>query len=275
MCLLTFFPEGQMPDEEALLNGTEVNNDGHGYAIVHGRNLLIRRGLNAGEIIDSFMVDRGRLPHGPALFHSRMSTHGAEDIKNCHPFNVGGDPRTVLAHNGILPSKVHPGKGDRRSDTRIAAEDFIPRFGPLRRRKVRAGLERWMSPANKMVILTVDPKFQERAYILNEEAGIWDGGIWYSNDWYRPWKYSTRHLNHFASYYAATSRDGTLIDEETHCLDCMERYEDCLCYWAGKDTFEKKWGTGAARTSAGETVTGTGWWSDGVTIGKGPKPDAK
>lgn len=188
MCLLTFLPAGALPDTDALLNGAEVNDDGHGFAIVTGDRILIRHGMSAEPMIEAFVADRREHPDGPALFHSRFSTHGNErDLANCHPFLLGGDARTVIAHNGVLPKVVQPAKGDPRSDTRIAAETFLPAFGSLRLRRTRLRVERWMTPANKIVILTVDRRFRDRAYILNEQEGIWDGGIWYSNDGYRPY----------------------------------------------------------------------------------------
>jgi glutamine amidotransferase len=190
MCLLTFLPASTQPDTDALHIGAAANNDGHGLAIVAGDRLdelIVHRGMNAKDVIAAFTAARTEHPAGPALFHSRLATHGKTNVDNCHPLVVGGDCRTVLAHNGVLPQAVQPRKGDRRSDTRIAAEDFIPAFGSLRARRIRLKLARWMTPDNKMVILTVDRRFKQRAYILNEQAGIWDGGIWYSNTGYRPY----------------------------------------------------------------------------------------
>src|SRR4051812_17252054 len=186
MCLLTFFPAGVLPDTDALLNGAIVNNDGHGYGIVADGRLIVGRGMDADAVIAAFAAARAEHRDGPALFHSRFGTHGKPCVDNCHPFPVGGDARTVIAHNGVLPAAVQPSKGDARSDTRIAAEDFIPALGSLRARRIRLRLQRWMTPHNKIVILTVDRRFKQRSYILNENCGIWDGGIWYSNDGYRP-----------------------------------------------------------------------------------------
>lgn len=188
MCLLTFLPAGVLPDTDALVNGAEVNDDGHGFAIVTDNRILIRHGLSGEPMIEAFDTARREHLDGPALFHSRLATHGTErDLANCHPFCLGGDDRTVLAHNGVLPKAVQPDKGDPRSDTRIAAETFLPAFGSLRLRRTRQRVQRWMTPANKIVILTVDRRYRERAYILNEAAGIWHNGIWYSNDGYRPY----------------------------------------------------------------------------------------
>lgn len=186
MCLLIFLPAGRRPDQVALRTGAAVNGDGHGFAIVTADRLIVDKGLDGEAMVAAFVRARAAHPDGPALFHSRIRTHGQFTVDNCHPFPVGGDPRTVIAHNGILPVDVHPAKGDNRSDTRIAAEDYLPRLGPLRLRRTRLRLERWMGPTNLMALLTIDRRYRERAYLFNEAAGIWDDGIWYSNDSYQP-----------------------------------------------------------------------------------------
>lgn len=185
MCLLTYLPEGVLPDTHALRTGTLHHPDGHGFAIVTDGALLTQHGLDADHMVGCFHTLRQRHPDGPALFHSRWATHGAHDLGNCHPFPVGGDAGTVLAHNGVLPKRARPTTTDPRSDTRIAAEEILPRFGSLRQQRVRRAVERWMGPDNLMVVLTIDPGFRRPGYILNEAKGIWDQGIWYSNGSYR------------------------------------------------------------------------------------------
>jgi glutamine amidotransferase len=256
MCLLTFLPADVMPDTTALLNGAYLNDDGHGFAIVTDDHLIVHHGMDAEVIVDAFAAARHAHPHGPALFHSRFGTHGKRTVDNCHPFPVGGDERTVVAHNGVLPDAVQPAKGDPRSDTRIAAEDFLPTFGSLRARRTRQRLQRWMTTHNKMVILTVDRRFKEPAYILNENAGTWDGGIWYSNDGYLPPHYSRwgpvdesawhwppertwgdpgRHRDRggFGRCGFCHAIIDTFDNECPHCgwcFDCGEMPEDCQCY---------------------------------------------
>jgi hypothetical protein len=242
MCLLTFIPGGIQPDLDALSCGTEINPDGHGWAIVTGSRLLVGHSMNPVEAIDAFAEARGRHPDGPALFHSRYATAGRVDVDNCHPFVVGGDPRTVLAHNGVLPGVVQPGAGEWRCDTRIAAEEFLPRFGSLRSRAARLRFERWMTPRNKIVILTVDRRFRDQAYILNEQAGIWYEGIWYSNDGYLPqpgwwtgwdeddeqwWASSDRCLS--CGRASTMTRAGQCLCCD-FCPDCGQLLEHCQCY---------------------------------------------
>ncbi|MEV0733928.1 hypothetical protein [Polymorphospora sp. NPDC050346] len=239
MCLLTFFPATVMPDTTALLNGTYLNDNGHGFAIVTGDQILVHHGMDAEATVEAFTVARHRHPDGPALFHSRFTTHGSTSLDNCHPFAVGGDHRTVLAHNGVLPRVVQPGKGDPRSDTRITAETFLPRFGSLHLRRARLRFERWMTPDNKMVILTVDRRFKQSAYILNEDSGVWDGGIWYSNQGYRApgpgwgwstWDHTADELDRCLECHSAIDPGDGVCRSCGWCFDCGEIPQYCICY---------------------------------------------
>ena len=259
MCLLTFLPAGVQPDTVALSLGAMANGDGHGFAIITrartsraagtdaSAGILIAHGLDGEELIEQFALLRAQNPDGPALFHSRFATHGDTSIENCHPFRVGGDQRTVLAHNGVLPQVVQPGRGEVRSDTRITAEDFLPRFGHLATRARRRRFEKWMTARNKIVILSVDPRFRQQAYILNERAGIWQDRIWYSNDdfRYRPLLEKGSLLGEPVSWARWTSsREPGLCGscgqvmypgereclECGWCLDCHQQAENCLCY---------------------------------------------
>jgi len=187
MCILSFYKPGVTPDLAALATGAEANPHGHGYAVVADSRIIIGHSLDADRVIEEFAAVRARFPDTPALFHSRFATAGLLDINNCHPFFVGEDDRTVLAHNGILPATMQPRLGDPRSDTRIAAEDFLPRepFGPLDSWTGRDGLEAWLR-TDKIVLLTVDPAYRHTAYVFNEHLGHYsDDGVWYSNASYR------------------------------------------------------------------------------------------
>ena len=243
MCLLSYYPEGVMPDVDALRNGTIFNDDGHGYAIVvpSARRIIVDRGMNAKEMISTFASMRRLFPDGPALFHSRLATDGVINLLNTHPFTVGGDPRTMLAHNGIMP--IRPRKGDYRSDTRIVAEEYIPRaFGTLRRRRARLALERWIGSWNKVVILTVDPRYRDHAFILNEHEGIWDGGVWYSNDMYRGWTPSKYRYTWDDDGLAVIGTKALEPAHDARCWDCQQPVDlalgECpncgLCFDCGK-----------------------------------------
>lgn len=237
MCMLTFFKPDTTPDMNALRNGAECNPHGHGYALLTDNDTItVGHSLDAETAIGEFAALRVQYPHGPALFHSRYATHGLRSLDNCHPFRLGGDERTVLAHNGVLPSNVHPAEGDQRSDTRIAAEDFLPAapFGSLDSWTGREGLERWLG-TDKLVLLTVDPAYTHRAYIFNEARGHWEteAGIWYSNRDYLDyrWGYAAGWDFSFCEFCGANDDDGV----GPHCgfcgfcAECKNQFPHCDC----------------------------------------------
>lgn len=225
MCLLTYFPAGVLPDADALRCGAQCNNDGHGFGIlIPGQeDILVFKSMNAAEAIDEFVRMRAQYPEGPALFHSRLTTHGNTGVDNCHPFVVNGDPRTVVAHNGILPTDAHPKKigttvvhkttkdkvpyqvienvYDDRSDTRILADDLLmARWSNLDSRHSRKRLTAWLGRSNKILVLTTDPTYRRNAYLFNSGLGEWVGGVWYSNSSFRGYG---RRTASYGSWYGS------------------------------------------------------------------------
>ncbi|MFE9324033.1 hypothetical protein ACIHDR_41640 [Nocardia sp. NPDC052278] len=233
MCMLTFFKPGAAPDVTALRNGALSNPHGHGYALITDTTITTGHSLDAETALAEFAALRVEYPDGAALFHSRFATHGKPTIDNCHPFTVGGDERTVLAHNGILPTNVHPGPGDERSDTRIAAEDFLPTepFGSLDSWTGREALEHWLG-SDKLVLLTIDPSYAHRGYVFNEARGHWDPGtgIWYSNRDYldTAWDYA-----YFGYCENCGADDGTAQGPHCSCCgfcaECYQPFPHCDC----------------------------------------------
>jgi glutamine amidotransferase len=245
--MLTYFPPGVQPDLDALANGADFNDDGHGFAIVTPGRLVVRHGMDSHRLIERFGEFRAQNPDGPALFHSRFATHGTRGRANCHPFRVGHDPRTVLAHNGILPRRVRPKGNDRRSDTRIAAEDFLPirSYHAWDDPQAQRDLARWLGTGNKFVVLTVDPRYRQHAYLINEQAGMWEHDIWYSNSDYLGYTgpgidLATNGTVPGSYCDCPVCLTTGVVDGYGYCLlcgacaDCAEPGEYCVCYAPGR-----------------------------------------
>lgn len=255
MCLLTYFPPSVQPDTDALFNGTVTNDDGHGFAIVNGDRIIVRRSLDSVKLIDKFKELRAALPDGPALFHSRFGTAGSISKKNCHPYWIGGEQHSVVGHNGVLSSLFQPRGDDRRSDTKVMAEDFLPfnPFGSLTNPAAQDQLGEFIGGYNKLVFLSVHPTFSDQqAIIINEDRGIWDDGVWYSNSDYRGWRgmhstpaytypyTSTGDYTVFGGRKATTCKEcfslGSVDPEYGYCgfcgwcKDCEQASGSCLCY---------------------------------------------
>lgn len=254
MCLLTYYPPGVQPDPELLANGASVNRNGYGYCIVIPKErLIIGKSMLATRMIDEFAALREKHPDGAALFHSRMATSGIRTAYNCHPFHVGNDRQTVIAHNGTL---YRGQKGEDRSDTRIFAEQVMPVwFRRLNRPTMIPAIEKYVGPHNKMVILSANPKYVAQSWIVNRERGHWRSKAWYSNFDFMPatvWQddeYAKAPPvgDMLDGKCIVCQREGTVdaltavCSAETcgYCNDCFEPRGLCQCYSPGKNWDDK------------------------------------
>ena len=240
MCLLTVALPGSTQRIEDLKIACINNPDGFGYAVHAGKRIITGRGMDAETLIARYLADRARFPEGPAMFHARFATHGTESLDNCHPFRVGGDREIVLAHNGILPMTV--ARKERRSDTRIYAEEVLPRLGvsSLDDPAWVTATEKWLG-GNKIAILSTSPHLSEPIYLLNEELGAWTDDIWWSNDTYRDLPpYGQWPPFDGDDLGEACEMCGTVLSRESIldgfcafcecCLWCSAEIDDCLCY---------------------------------------------
>lgn len=257
--MLTVFPMPGLMDratEERLHNGASFNNDGHGWAVVQGNRIVTGKSMDSTLAIDAF-IKAYRNATGPALFHSRYATHGSETIANVHPFPVKKIRDTYVAHNGILPKSAHPAKGDDRSDTRIFADEILPqRYARLDRERVRNAMSNWLGH-NKIAILTTNKRYSRQLYIIGQELGNWQDGVWFSNydhEGFR-FKWGGKGVEAVIGKHAQLDVNNEPIDmfrdRENECAwchevgkinnaevcevcgtcqDCFEPFRECSCY---------------------------------------------
>lgn len=186
MCLAIYCEAGATCAESDLRTAHRANPDGAGFMYVNsGGALVLERFMQFDPFLKALDRATDQNPDSPFAIHFRWATHGTTTLDNVHPFRV--DKHTALIHNGVLP--VQMGKGGKRSDTAVFAEDYLPRLSPT-----------WMDdPAlfdmveqyaagSKLVVLTTNPAAKYAAYILNEDAGHWNtaNDVWYSNGSYKP-----------------------------------------------------------------------------------------
>jgi len=251
MCMLCLVPPYVIPSREKLENSALNNPHGFGFAIVipSENRIHAERTMNADTSINRFIEMRSKYLEGYALWHARLATHGSTTVDNCHPFKVGGDERTYLAHNGILPI-IEP-TGDMRSDTRIFAEDLLPAIGgvsALDNVQVMNLIEDFTS-GSKVAILTVDTRAQWQAYLIHENKGTKDStGTWWSNDscylptssarsWYsvKPIDFGVNDTGDYCmvcdtAVEIGYDSDPNYCETCSSCYSCYCRKGDCLCY---------------------------------------------
>jgi hypothetical protein len=178
MCLISYHPPGVPADEGHLRNGIEVNDEGFGYAIADGGTLLTERSMDP-DLLDQFLALRQAHPGAPAVWHSRLSTGSAARLDKCHPMVVGDDPQTVLVHNGRIPA----GNWADRSDTEVFAQDIFPRaFADLDDEPTFWLMEKFITTASKVAIVTVNPRYRENVYVTHlDQWLVTPGGVLHSN----------------------------------------------------------------------------------------------
>ena len=264
MCLLMVAKPNAMPKDDDLVCACVNNPDGFGYAVHTGKSIITGRGMNHDDVIDRFLSVREKHMNGWAMFHARFTTHGETMKDNCHPFRVGGSPNTILAHNGIL-SNVKIPTGDKRSDTRVFAEDLLPkRLNILDHKRKFKKLEKWVG-GSKIAVFSTDKRLHKAFYIINEKLGHWDDdGLWWSNSSYKQYYYTSyKPKNTWTSSYDIAYNDNKyIIDGEDMtefveegmacsycghffaepdyfhgycqtcwtCLECQDFEESCMCY---------------------------------------------
>jgi glutamine amidotransferase len=160
----------------------------------------------------------------------------------------------VLGHNGIL---FQPSDQSFKSDTRIFAEAMLPGFGSLDSKRKFAKLEKFCT-GNKLLVLTVNPKYRQNAYLINGHLGNWVDGAWHSNFGWEPWQ---QYVKQFQSSqygpYAKHAANATIAGVEPwpcalcgardsvstytlicdicdSCNDCEMERSACMCYYSGR-----------------------------------------
>ena len=237
MCLLIYASPGSTPTKKALRTAGANNPDGFGFAFAIGRKIVRHRSMNLNDTIELFHEMRAEHPKAHAMFHLRITTHGATNIDNCHPFVV--DEGIVLGHNGMLPIKEKDGK----SDTRQFAEEWLPELGVekvLDNPSEFAELEKF-AQGSKLCVLSVDERLQKPVYLVNEAFGHWEKGVWYSNHSYKYSRtYSTYGYSGGWNNYPTTYTIGkglTPSDDEKF-LDDESLFFDEEGWWYDDETGE-------------------------------------
>lgn len=230
MCLLLVCSPNSVPKKQNLKTASCNNPHGFGYAIITPDGIITGKGMSAKKTINKFLTLRKQYPESYAMFHARYATHGVKNEDNCHPFKVGDSNDTYLAHNGVLD--VHITAGDRRSDTRVFAEDILPAMGgvsALDNDHVWQMVSKWAS-GSKVAIFTLDPKAKDSVYIINEKSGHWDNdGIWWSNYTYCDSKY---WQNYTKTHVLSPADDNESDWDTSECVACGAiPFEDANPYW--------------------------------------------
>lgn len=228
MCLAIFQPAGKAIAESHLLEGFKNNPHGAGFMYFdeNGR-VQTYKSMHFDAFIDEYETAwalHGQ--HSPFGIHFRWATHGTQDINNVHPFKM--NEHVAVLHNGILPCKIVDKK---MSDTAAFVRDYL---GNMPRNwqdnEFLFDMVEEYSSGSKLVIMTSDPEAQYSAYIVNEDAGHWHEGVWYSNNSYSCAK-PRGLVTYKSAELSAQSFEQDSLYEIDECLLCGENSVlDDICY---------------------------------------------
>jgi len=198
MCIIGLKTIGQeTPSLNTLRGCFNSNRDGAGIAIVRNDKVEVHKGfMNWGDFetaVNVLQIDKNEL----AMYHFRFGTAGENNQANTHPFPVWPVDKTQLrwtsytakaamSHNGIM-SKYggywKQGKVDEYSDTQLFVYDQLRHYtlADLYTNETVKELGTLINGGNKLAIITEDNKY----ILVNEQAGVWDQGMWWSNPGYK------------------------------------------------------------------------------------------
>jgi predicted glutamine amidotransferase len=178
MCLAIFKPADAVLPEDSIREGWLGNSDGGGYAFVHKGKVVTRKGFKTlKDFLASYNIDSKKYKKSPFVVHFRIRSMGDRSAENTHPYPIAGG---VLIHNGTLDGTgATYDKGE--SDT----AKFCKMFGDKLTNEWVAAHKKELEQAvtyNKFVLLYDNGD----THIINESAGNWYEGVWYSNFSWKP-----------------------------------------------------------------------------------------
>jgi hypothetical protein len=232
MCLIVVKPIGVTLDENDLRSGFEKNPDGAGYMFTSGGKVRLKKGyFNFYNFYEELRSDlEANEKTSPFVIHFRLATRGYVNTSNCQPFRINSG--LAFAHNGVLFGL--DGYPKTQSDT-AAFKNQILKNLPLgfhKHKAILTLLEIAISKLNKFVFLDNNGSI----VILNEREGIWEDGLWYSNDSYKPIK----------QWFWLTEGVIEIAGKNTFCTRCYTEVEFTelyttssgkLCWNCAQETF--------------------------------------
>lgn len=189
MCIAIWKPASKLISYQNLEQCFKSNRDGAGFAYIENKKVVIKKGYMTFK---EFWKEYENHQEKACLIHFRITTHGGTNYNNCHPFEAG---RGALIHNGIIS-----GYDDKSADSdtvQFNNKVFTPLYAKVdkTKRALMKSLIEHRIGYSKLIFLD----YNGEATIFNEEKGVWDEGVWYSNTSYKitPISYSERPSHYY------------------------------------------------------------------------------
>lgn len=174
MCLLITKPANVSVIKSEMKNAFWANPDGVGFVVAVNDGFLEYKYLEFEPFWKQYQVFQDY----PMIIHFRYGTHGKAGLFNVHPFRVNED--LYFAHNGIIHDY---GTCKTRSDTQVFNDEVLKplSIGFQNSPDVMKLIAQIIGSGNKLAFMDKKGNFVR----VNEKAGHFVDGIWYSNSSYK------------------------------------------------------------------------------------------
>lgn len=170
MCQIIYVKKNKKVNLEHLDQAQKVNKDGYGVMWFEDNEVKVFKTMKYNRFKQIIKT----LTPFEKVLHLRNTTRGATNIQNAHPFNVGYG---YMMHNGTIGTMyAKDGKSDSQQLAKMITDAGIYDFegsGELLKQIVGTTI-------NRLVFMNLDGEVT----IINENLGVWEKGIWYSNEYH-------------------------------------------------------------------------------------------
>lgn len=226
MCIAIYSPAGKYIKEDTLRICFTNHPDGIGYAFIDQGKIQVRKFMKFTKFYKLYKKDFHSHKDSPFIIHFRKTSAGATIVDNCHPFVV--NKHQVFVHNGTIKAITLDLKS-KDSDTIVFNKKILQKL-PMNWYKNKAIVELLsgyvgIAPTgrkNKLIFLNSDKTY----LIINEDAGIWDDGIWWSNDDYKAIKKKKYQYYQDNEYYR--NQNFITIKVENEIISCRTQHRMTL-----------------------------------------------
>lgn len=173
MCQIVYKTKEAKLNFEYLDKAQKHNKDGYGVAWYEDDVVKTYKTFNYKQ----FKRMLGALRDKEYIAHLRNKTKGSINYNQIHPFEI---PSGVMFHNGTILS-LSKLTNVNKSDSQVLAGmlnnteyNYIEDIQPFLEQMIDDKI-------NRLAFLELDG----RVTILNEHLGMWEDGVWYSNDYHK------------------------------------------------------------------------------------------
>jgi glutamine amidotransferase len=178
MCIAIYKPAGKIISKESLAQCFKTNPDGAGFMYAKDKELYYDKGFFT---FDEFYEEYSKIEQEQCLIHFRIKTHGPISVDNCHPFMV--NKGLGFIHNGIIGGYGSADVSDTRHFNAAVLKPLVSKYGNsvLQMPAIKDLIESRIG-YSKLAFLDRHGNYE----LFNEDKGVWDNDIWYSNNSYKP-----------------------------------------------------------------------------------------